>query len=355
LERLPVDEVYERLADALDRLPNGFPRTPSNVEIQILKKIFSYEEAAIASRMGREMEALNELAERFGLSAEEAEAKLMAMAGRGLLWRDRKDGERRFRLAPFVVGIYEAQLDEMDHEFAHLVEEYFADGGSAGIMRPQPTIHRVVPAHSAVKTEWVLPYDDVKAILLSNKTFSVRDCICRTQQEQIGRRCDFPLDICLSFSSRERSPRPGDITKEEALTLLDKAEEVGLVHTVSNVMRGVGYVCNCCGCCCGILRAFTEFGVEKSVLAANYYAKIDPYVCVGCGICVDRCQMKAITEEQGVAVVNLEECIGCGLCVSGCPNDAARLHRKPEEEIVDPPEDFVAWERERIASRGLEE
>jgi len=104
LERLPVDEVYEKLADALDRLPNGFPRTPSNVEIQILKKIFSYEEAAIASRMGREMEDLSELAERFGLSAEEAEAKLMAMAGRGLLWRDMKEGKRRFRLAPFVVG-----------------------------------------------------------------------------------------------------------------------------------------------------------------------------------------------------------------------------------------------------------
>jgi electron transport complex protein RnfB len=354
LERLPVDEVYDRLADALNRLPNSFPRTPSNVEIPLLKKIFSPEEASIASRMGREMEPLSTLAERFGLSAEEAEEKLMAMAGRVLLWRDRKDGERRFRLAPFIVGIYEAQLHEMDHEFAHLVEEYMADGGLAGIMRPQPTIHRVIPAHDAVKTEWVLPYDDVKAILLSNKTFSVRDCICRAQQEQVGRRCDFPLDICLSFSSRERPPRPGDISKEEALALLDKAEEIGLVHTVSNVMKGVGYVCNCCGCCCGILRAFTEFGVENSILAANYYAKIDPDVCVGCGICIDRCQMKAIIEEQGVAVVNLEECIGCGLCVTGCPNGAARLQKKPEEEIVHPPEDFAAWERERTTSRGLD-
>ena len=346
-----VDEVYDRLADALNRLPNSFPRTPSNVEIPLLKKIFSPDEASIASRMGREMEPLNTLAERFGLSAEEAEEKLMVMAGRGLLWRDR---ERRFRLAPFAVGIYEAQLDEMDHEFAHLVEEYFADGGLAGIMRPQPTIHRVIPAHDTVKAEWVLPYDDVKAILLANETFNVRDCICRAQQEQVGRRCDFPLDICLSFSSRERPPRPGDISKEEALALLDKAEDIGLVHTVSNVMKGVGYVCNCCGCCCGILRAFTEFGVENSILAANYYAKIDPDICVGCGICIDRCQVKAITEEQGVSVVNLEECIGCGLCVTGCPNGAARLQKKPEEEIVHPPEDFAAWERERITRRGLD-
>ena len=349
-----MDEVYDRLADALNRLPNSFPRTPSNVEIPLLKKIFSPEEARIASRMGREMEPLSALVDRFGLSAEEAEGRLMAMAERGLLWRDKKDGERRFRLAPFAVGIYEAQLDEMDHEFAHLVEEYFADGGLAGIMRPQPTIHRVIPAHDAVKTEWVLPYDDVKAILLANKTFNIRDCICRAQQEQVGRRCDFPLDICLSFSSRERPPRPGDISKEEALALLDKVEEIGLVHTVSNVMKGVGYVCNCCGCCCGILRAFTEFGVENSILAANYYAKIDPNVCVGCGICIDRCQMKAITEEQSFSVVNLEECIGCGLCVTGCPNEAARLQKKPEGEIVHPPEDFTAWERERITRRDLD-
>jgi len=348
-----MDEAYEQLAQALDRLPNGFPRTPSNVEIPLLKKIFSPEEASIASQLGMYRESLSVISKRLELSQEEAEAKLVAMAGRGLLWIDEKEEELRFRLAPFIFGIYEAQLDEMDHEFAYLVEEYMADGGSAGIMRPQPTIHRVVPAHGAVKTEWVLPYDDVRKILVSNKTFNVIDCICRTQQEYVGRKCDFPIHNCLNFSSRERSPRPGDISKEEAIALLDKVEEIGLVHTVSNVMKGLGYVCNCCGCCCSILRGFTEFGVENSILAANYYAKIDPELCVGCGICIDRCQVKAITEEEGVAVVNRGECIGCGLCATGCPNDVARIQRKPEEEIIHPPEDFATWEKERIISRGL--
>jgi Fe-S-cluster-containing hydrogenase component 2 len=68
---------------------------------------------------------------------------------------------------------------------------------------------------------------------------------------------------------------------------------------------------------------------------------------------LDRCQVKAITEEEGMTVVNLEECIGCGLCATGCPNDAARIQRKPEEEIIHPPEDFATWEKERIISRGL--
>ena len=134
-----MDEAYEQLAQALDRLPNSFPRTPSNVEIPLLKKIFSLEEAFIASHLGMDMEPLSVISKRLKRSQEEAEAKLVAMARRRLLWSDEEEGELRFRLAPFVIGIYEAQLDEMDHEFAHLAEEYFADGGLAGIMRPQPT------------------------------------------------------------------------------------------------------------------------------------------------------------------------------------------------------------------------
>ncbi len=343
--------VYERLAEALDRLPNRFPRTQSGVEIAILQKIFSIEEASLASELGRKMETYNVIAERLELRAEEVKSRLIDMSKRGLVWSDERDGKPRFRLAPFVVGIYEAQLDAMNHELAHLVEDYFEEGGIVGIMRPQPAIHRVIPSRKAVKSEWILPYDDVKAILLASKTFRVRDCICRVQQDYVGRKCDFPLKTCLSFSSIERPPRLGDISLEEALGVLDKAEDIGLVHTVSNVMKGIGYVCNCCGCCCGILRGITEFDVKDSVAHANYYAIIDPDSCLGCGTCIERCQVQAICKRDGVAVVNREQCIGCGLCVTGCPNDVAKLQRKSADEIVDPPADFNTWEHERLLNR----
>lgn len=345
------EHAYERLAEALDKLPNGFPRTPSNVEIQILRKIFSPEEASIACQLGRSKEPANIIAERIGLSVESAEEKLMAMAKRGLLWYEKLEGKSMFRLAPFMVGIYESQLGIMDHEFAHLVEDYMVNGGAAGIMRPQPALHRVIPAQKAVKSEWILPYDDVKAILLSSKTFRLRDCICRAQQDQIGRRCDFPLKSCFSFSSAERPPTKYDISKEEALAFLDKAEEIGLVHTVSNIIKGFGYVCNCCGCCCAILRGITEWGIENSVAHANYYAVIDPEECAGCGTCRNRCQVNAIYEDNGVSIVSREKCIGCGLCVTGCPNGAAKLEKKPDNEIVNPPKDFETWEDERINNR----
>jgi Na+-translocating ferredoxin:NAD+ oxidoreductase subunit B len=141
----------------------------------------------------------------------------------------------------------------------------------------------------------------------------------------------------------------GDISQTEALAILDKSEEVGLVHTVINVMKGMGYVCNCCG----ILRGTTDWGIDQSMAYANYYAVIDPQFCANCGNCIERCQVYAISEGDGFSMVDREDCIGCGLCVTGCPNEVARLVRKPVAELVHLPENFAAWEHERLHNRGL--
>ena len=347
-----VTDHYEELAEALNKLPNGFPRTESKVEIKILQKIFTSDEAALASKLGREYETLTQIMKRAQLPEEQVKAMLDSMADRGLLWSS-VSSERTYRLAPWIVGIYESQVDSMDHEFAHLIERYFDEGGAAGIMKPYPAIHRVVPARGAAKTEWVLPYDDVKLILESKKSFRNNRCICKAQQELIGaKKCSFPLDLCISFSSEEPH-RPGDLTKEEAIKLLDRAEELGLVHTVSNVINGVGYVCNCCGCCCGVLRGITDYGIDSSVAHANYFAEVDEDTCIACGLCTDRCQVGAISLENGKAEINRNKCIGCGLCASKCPTSAAKLTPKPKGMIVEPPVDFKEWEKARLHSRGL--
>lgn len=349
-----TDAIYEQLVDALNALPNGFPRTPSRVELRLLAKICSPEEAALASQLRGEFEPASEIAARVGESQQSVTKRLIALVRRGLAWIWKREGTLCFRLAPFIVGLYEEQLDRLDHELAHLVEAYMLDGGAAGIMGPQPALHRVMPARHAIKTESILPYEDVRALILAAKTFHVRDCICRAQQDYVGRRCKFPLDVCLSVSDYERPAAPGDVTQQEALALLDRCEELGLVHTVSNVMQGMSYVCNCCGCCCGILRGITEWGLEHSIARANYNAAIDADTCQGCGICVERCQVHAIAMQDDVAVVDAARCIGCGLCVTGCPHEAAHLERLPEAEIVEPPADYAAWERARLHDRGLD-
>jgi ferredoxin len=276
------------------------------------------------------------------------------MVKRGLLWCEKRDAELLFRLAPLVVGIYEAQLENMDHEFAHLFEEYMAAGGAQGIMTPSPALHRILPASGTVKIEWILPYEDVKALLKEGKVFSVRDCICRVQQDALSkRRCTFPLRNCLYFSGVERAPKPADISRDKALSILDESEKIGLVHTVSNLRTGVFYVCNCCGCCCGVLRGITDWGVENSVARANYFAVIDDRLCTQCGLCTERCQVKAISDETGQSAIDRSKCIGCGLCVSACPGEAIRLEMRPEAEKIHPPLDFAQWELMRLANRGI--
>lgn len=222
------DVIYERLAEAMDRLPNGFPRTPSNTEIPLLKKIFSPDEAALAMHLTGKMENSAVIAERAGRGGDnDVFIELKKMARRGLLWLDRESKPPRFRLAPFVVGIYEAQIYNMDEELAGLVEKYMADGGAAGIMKYDPALHRVIPAQGAVNAEWVLPYDDVKAIIMKAQQFTVRDCICRVQRSHLGHRCEFPLDNCLAFSMVAGRPGPEDISREEALAILIKPKRLG--------------------------------------------------------------------------------------------------------------------------------
>jgi Na+-translocating ferredoxin:NAD+ oxidoreductase subunit B len=350
-----MGDVFERLAAALDRLANGFPRTPSGIEISILRKMFTPEEAAVAATLTAEPRPAEEVACSAGLAVDGAAATLGALAERDLVWVTDAI-VRRFRLAPFLVGAFDAHmLTSRDPEYARLMEDHLNGGGGALIMAPQPAIHRVVPARGAVKREWVLPYEDVRAILLGGEAFRVKDCVCRVQLELAGRRdCSFPVANCLWFASSADTSAEGEtISRAEALAILDEAEEVGLVHTVSNVAEGVDYVCNCCACCCHLLRGITDWGIARSVAQANYYALVDQEECTACGICEERCQVKAIAETDGTCVVDRDRCIGCGLCVSGCPSEAVHLHLKPPDEILPPPVDFAAWERQRLRDRGL--
>jgi electron transport complex protein RnfB len=349
-------DVYERLAAALDGLANGFPRTESNVELRILRHVFTSDEAEVAAALTGRPAVAAAVARRASLAPAHVAATLARLAERDVIWTGRVDDATGYRLAPFIVGFWEAHmLETRDAEFARLVEEYFCGGGAVGIMSPQPAIHRVVPARGATETEWVLPYDDVRALLGRASSFRLETCVCRLQQDETGtRRCDFPLEACLWFSYAETADDASAVSHDQALAVLDEAERVGLVHTVSNVASGIGYVCNCCGCCCGLLRGINEWGVEHSVAQANYFAEIDPLVCTACGACEERCQVDAIAvTDDGVRVVRRESCIGCGLCVTGCPDEAARLRRKPENEIVAPPATRGAWERVRLKARGI--
>lgn len=112
-----------------------------------------------------------------------------------------------------------------------------------------------------------------------------------------------------------------------------------MVHLCDNVMNKPTYICSCCGCCCKVLRGINE----QEIFAAhpsNFKPEINSEECLGCGLCSDKCQIKAITmSDQGNAIVptvNYEICIGCGVCSSACPSDALTMTRRDVQLI--PPE-----------------
>jgi len=355
------DEVYRKLAKVLDTLPNGFPATESGVEIKLLKKIFTPEQADLFCDLRLTFETAEQIAERTGRPLEGLEEILTTMWERGGVFGVNFGGVKMFKMVPWAFGIYEFQLPHMDRELAEMCEEYMKVFGQE-FFENTPQLMQVIPIEKEIQaTHEALTYEKVSSVIENGQSFMVNECICKKEQGLLDNPCEKPLEVCLAIAPVpgvfDNNPLGGRaISKEEAYEVLRKSEEAGLVHLTWNVESGHFFICNCCGCCCGVLRGINDLGIAAStVVNSYYYAEIDPDECVACGTCADeRCQVNAIEEGEEAYRVIREKCIGCGLCVTTCPSEAIRLVRKPPEEVVPPPKDEDAWFEERGRQRGVD-
>lgn len=355
------EDPYRALARRLDEIPNGFPATASGSELRLLAALFTPEQAALATQMRLTAETSAEIAARTGQEPAAVHALLKVMVRRGLVHATREGREFHFSLLPFAIGLYEFQGDRMDAELAELVEAYFQEAHPR-MFAVNPPLQRVIPVEEAVPLGVeILPYERASEILDRAAAWGETDCICRRQQKLVGRGCDRPHDLCMVMSDvpgafdQARGIRA--LTREEAYAELRRAEEAGLVHSTSNT-RGplpyLSYICNCCPCCCGILRGVTEFGMANSIAHAALRCVVDETRCAGCETCLERCHFGALTVEGGVAQIDPERCAGCGLCTTTCPSDALSLQPRPQGEVRPVPEDLDAWWAERAQSRGID-
>jgi ferredoxin len=335
------EDVYLRLREFMDELPAGYPATPTGVEIKILKKLFTPEQAELTMQLSKEPEEVQAIAARLGMDETELAQKLEEMAQKGCIFRVHDGDKRLYQAYHFVVGVYEFQVKTLDREFSELFEEYLPHLGLS-FMSAKTSQMRVIPLESAVgKEPAVAPYNRVRELVKQQEIVSVSQCICRKEQGLLGNECDRPQEICLGFGDFARfyvdNELGRQISTDEALKLLDVAEESGLVLCPTNSQK-IEAICCCCSCCCPILR-FAKMAPRPADFVQSYYeAKIDPELCSGCGLCPDRCQMDAIEEvDDGWKIVD-GRCIGCGLCISICPEDAMSLVAKPDTEA--PPLEF---------------
>jgi electron transport complex protein RnfB len=355
-----MDDIYRRLAARLDELPHGFPRTESGVELRILRRIFEPADAEMALRLLPVPETADAIAARLAHPVEEVRPILDGMVRRGQIMSMRVRGEKSYGLAPFVVGIYEFQLPRLDAELAEMVEEYMPTlmrevGGA------KPALARVVPVNAHLDAQaQVLAFEDLRALIMAARSFNVQPCICRTEKAALGQPCSHPIETCLAFSSQENAyddTLPAGygrrISREEALAVVDLAEGEGLVHCTYNVRKEQMFVCNCCSCCCGFLRAVKEFEAPHMLVRSNWVSSIDADACTACGACAaPRCPMEAIAEDNGAFAVHDERCIGCGVCTTVCPTDAVTLRPRPRSEQTTPPKTIVSWAFRRAVGRS---
>ena len=275
------DAVYHNLVKVLDTLPNGFPTTDSGIEIKLLKRIFRPADAELFGDLRLDFETPQQISQRTGRPLEGLEAHLSEMGERGQIFAVDLGTVKLFKMLPWAFGIYEFQLRHMDRELAEMCEAYMPVYG-AQFFSNGPQLMQVVPIEKEIPGQQVaLSHEQVSSIIETSQSFMVADCICKKEKHLLDKGCEKPIEVCMGFAPIpgvfDNSERYKSLTKEEAYALLNKAEEAGLVHLTWNVESGHFFICNCCGCCCGVLRSINELGIDASkVINSYYFAEINP-------------------------------------------------------------------------------
>jgi NAD-dependent dihydropyrimidine dehydrogenase PreA subunit len=344
---LDPDPLYRQLQQRLDRMPTGAPDT--DALRRILRLLFSPEEAELAARLPS-LVSVADLAEQLGRDPEELQARLTDMAARGLVIDLERHGERWVTLAPVVIGFFEFTFmrvrdDAPMEELARLFDEYlFSDPEHTfahAVFRGSVQVGRSLVREEALPDDpptEVLDWERATRVVADAPTVGVALCPCRHHAQLLGEACDAPLRTCLSFGGAAEALIGAGISErisnEEGLEILAEAKAAGLAQTADNVQQDITYLCNCCGCCCGMMQAIRTAGIRDAIVSSNWVAVTDHDRCRGCrNGCVEACPVDAIarvdSEGQGRrkywAVVDPDRCLGCGVCVDACRFEARTM------------------------------
>jgi NAD-dependent dihydropyrimidine dehydrogenase PreA subunit len=361
--------AYRLLQQRLDRNVTGAPDSP--VFQAILRLLFSPEEAALAAQIPTNFISLRRLARRTGIDPVLLADQVTSMAARGVVFDLEHDGKRYVALAPVVIGFFEFTFMRLrpdsypTHELSELFEQYmFGDERFAhAVFDGQTQIGRSLVREEALPDDCteILAWERATQIVDSAQSHAVSLCACRHHAAHHDRACDRPQRTCLTLNGgAELLARSGiaeRITKREAMQILEQCKAAGLAQTGDNVQKNMSYICNCCGCCCGMMNAIRRFDLRNAIVTSNYISVIDPDLCKGCGRCVKACPVNAIhiaeseaagdstptaaarpagahpirTRKRKWAVRDADLCLGCGVCYAACKHGALHMARRPQQ------------------------
>lgn len=340
-----MDTIYRQLQRKLNTLGLGYPSTDEGYELIVLKELYTKEEAEFALKMELGIHTAAEVAEDMGISEEEAEARLVSMSKRSLIFRLHDGNTIKYYLLPVIHGFLEFAIDRFNPTIARYFSKHYMNGMGKRFYGSSEPLFRVLPLRrELVEGDECLPGDDVEAIIRRQDRIALTECFCRlsanTNPKSTGckHNTDFS-ELCMAFGIfADFYVENGNgryITQEEALEHMRHCDANGNIVEVLN-SQDVEVMCSCCPCCCGVMKALMLFGGPSASLASNYRIKYDKDRCVQCGKCGTRCFMKGITVgKDGTVRIAPGNCVGCGLCVTSCAAGALTLHRK--HQLYTPP------------------
>ena len=317
--------------------------------LEILRANFTPGEAEVALALPTRVAPLqpatvDEIGSRVNLPREELVAILEELSQRGLLFSGKtQTGEKGYALQQMGFGFPQTFFwkgEETPHAktMAGLIAKYFnrqvtREAYASSETKP----FRYIPVNQSIERDIqaVYPYDSMGQVIEKATVIAVAHCPCRVTARLLGKGCDHPLEVCLKFDDMaqyviERG-LAREITKAEALEIIRKSEDAGLVHFVDNALGDIKHNCNCCGCACWNVGAIRRRKNPRDVLMATYFIReTDEELCSGCGDCVELCPVDALTIEEDITVVDKDWCIGCGICVVNCTTSAAKLKARSD-------------------------
>ncbi|MDJ0663429.1 MAG: 4Fe-4S dicluster domain-containing protein [Acidimicrobiia bacterium] len=352
-----VRKGYEQLADRLNRYPQGAP--PSDVLYAILEMLFSEREAGLVARLPIRPFTARRAARSWKMPLAETTRILEELAGRAILVdMQNSKGETLYVLPPPMAGFFEFSmmrlrddvdqkvLGELFYEYMNVEEDFikalFADGETQlGRVFVQEA---VLPLNNGIQ---VLDYERASEVIRSASSMGVGVCYCRHKMEHVGKACEAPQNICMTFnttaSSLIRHGFAREVDVAEGLDLLAEAQDNNLIQFGENIQRSVNFICNCCGCCCEAMIAARKFGVMNPVHTSNYLPVVNIEKCNGCSKCVNVCPVEAMSltsandphrPRRRQAKVDEALCLGCGVCVGSCDRDGIKLTARAERVIT---------------------